>query len=245
MIDALNAAAESLSNDLTRMAGISQNLVNGATPGYKREMLHTQTFANIMLRAAAGAGGSLKLAGGMPQVDLITDHKQGTIKHTGNPMDFALEDTGYFEVMTDFGLAYTRQGNFRVDPRGRLVSDAEHPVQGVSGEIELTNANPTVDKNGSVFDGERLLGQIKVVKFVNPQKMKAMGAGVFQQADAVPAAGEFTGKVRQGYLEMSNVNSMSEMVRLIETARHAESTQKIVQGIDEMLERSMRKLGEF
>lgn len=244
MTDALSAIAGSMSNDLARLATISQNLVNGTTPGYKGGIAHTRSFPDALAVAAAN-GATARLAVSLPQIDVAIDYKTGTLKPTGNPLDVAIEDDGYFEVMTETGPAYTRQGNFHLDARGRLVTEAGLAVQGVSGDIVLTTTQPVIDRNGNVLDGDKPAGQLKVVKFADQKQLRMAGTGLFLQGDAAFAAGDGSGKVRQAHLEMSNVSSMSEMVKLMETTRHFESAQKVVQGVDEMHERALRKLGEF
>ena len=103
---------------------------------------------------------------------------------------------------------------------------------------------PRIDRRGRVLDGETLVGQLRIVRFEDPQSLVKLGAGLFgagaQTAQPLADAG-----VRQGYLEASNVVAANEMVRLIETMRHFESNQKVIQGYDEVLERAIRTLGEF
>ena len=89
------------------------------------------------------------------------------------------------------------------------------------------------------------MGQFKIVHFSNPETLLREASGLFVQGDNTQLDDTGKIKVRQGYLEASNVISMDEMVRLIETMRHFEAGQKIVQGYDELLEKALRKFGEF
>lgn len=239
-----------MGNDLQRMAVISQNLVNATTAGYKRQTAVTRSFPLAFGQLAEGAAISAatlqSAAATLLQTDLVTDHRLGTLRPTNNPLDLAIEgERGFFEVMTPTGLAYTRQGNFRIDSRGCLVTEAGHPVQGTSGEIFLTTNEPSVDGAGYIVESGKQVAQLKVVQFANPDRMGAAGAGLFQQGETELAAADQGARVRQGHLEMSNVSTMTEMVKLVETVRHFEATQKVVQGLDEMHERALRKLGEF
>ncbi|HWH82077.1 MAG TPA: flagellar hook-basal body protein [Burkholderiaceae bacterium] len=237
MIDALTAAAGSMANDIARLSTISQNLMNASTPAYKREMLVGQPFQRAMERAG--------LEDGVAAPSTAIDLRLGTLRFTGNPLDLALDGDGFFEVQTENGTAYTRQGDFRVDANGQLVTQAGQVVQGLGGALQLPNANPTVDRDGRVLDGDKLLGQLKVVRFTNPSQMTRIGGGLFQTAEAPTVPADGTVRLRQSHLEASNVNTASEMVKLVETMRHFEATQKVVQGVDEMMERALRKLGEF
>lgn len=247
MIDALSAAIGSMDSDLSRMTVISQNLVNGTTPGYKRQMALTRPFPVAFERLAEGrAAQTAALPATILETALVTDHRVGTLRPTGNPLDMALEGEGaFFEVMTDSGVAYTRQGNFRLDQLGRLVTEAGRPVMGVAGEIYLSGGDVTVDAAGNLREAGTTVAQLKIVQFAQPERMRAAGAGLFQQGESELAAADSPVRLRQGYLEMSNVSTMAEMVKLVETMRHFEAAQKVVQGLDEMHERALRKLGEF
>ena len=229
-----------MSNDVSRLATIGQNLANATTPAYKREIPLATPFMQAMESAerhdAAGLGTG---------PTSVVDHRAGTLRFTGTPLDFALEGEGFFEVQTESGVAYTRQGDFQLDAMGRLVTQAGHVVQGVGGPLHLPSANATVDREGRVFDGEKPVGQLKLVRFADPGRLVRLGNGLFQSAESPAEPLDASTRVRQGHLEASNVNTAAEMVKLVETMRHFEATQKVVQGVDEMMERALRKLGEF
>lgn len=237
MIDALNAAAGSMADDVSRLSTISQNLANATTVGYKREIAHSAAFERALNQAA---GFDVTMASAHAAT---VDHRAGTLRLTGNALDLALEGDGLFEIETEHGAAYTRRGDFAIDAGGRLVTQAGHAVQGTGGALQLSSASPRIDREGRIFEADKLVGQLKVVQFANPGELVRVSGGAFRAEQAPVAA---TGaRLRQGHLEASNVNTASEMVKLIETMRHFEATQKVVQGVDEMMERSLRKLGEF
>jgi len=159
----------------------------------------------------------------------------------------AIGGDGFFEVRTEAGLAYTRRGDFRIDATGQLVTHAGHQVMGTAGPLVLRSASPVIGKDGRVVDGEQEVGQLKIVHFAKPQQLTRAGdGGLFTASEAATAAQEHQApKLYQGHLEASNVNTASEMIKLIETVRHFEAMQKVVHGSDEMTERALRKLGEF
>jgi flagellar basal-body rod protein FlgF len=236
MIDALTAASGSMAQDIARLSTISQNLTNTTTPAYKREV----PFEQALQRAGA------EEAYGLPAAQAsAVDQRHGTLRFTGNPLDLALDGDGFFEVQTESGMAYTRRGDFRVDANGRLVTQGGQLVQGLGGPLQLSTAAPTIERDGRILDGEKLIGQLKLVSFGHPEQLTRTGGGLFQAAEAPTVLSDGATKVRQSHLEASNVNVASEMVKLVETMRHFEATQKVVQGVDEMMERALRKLGEF
>jgi flagellar basal body rod protein FlgG len=140
---------------------------------------------------------------------------------------------------------YTRQGNFRVDVRGRLVGTQGLPVLGTSGEITLGNAPFTVSALGEVSQGGRVVGTLKLVSFDHPSRLQSLGNGTYGQGAAQVDERASGARLRSGFSEASNVSSAQEMVRLSETVRHFEALHKVVQGYDESLEKAIRKLGEF
>ena len=245
MIDALSAAVNSMGNDLVRMAGLSQNIANATTPSFHREMLVSRSFTDYL---ALGGGDEKSLAlipVNTPVLETRIDQRPGALKYTGNPLDLAIEGNGYFEVATSQGTAYTRQGNLRVDTHGRLVTEAGNPVLGSGGEIMPGSSQPVIDQSGKVMVGSKEVGRIQILTVSDPNKLVAIGSGLYAPGEETLTATDGSTRVRQGFLETSNVSSMDEMVRMIETMRHFESAQRVVQGYDEMLDIAIRKLGEF
>jgi flagellar basal-body rod protein FlgF len=231
----LSAVLGSVHADMARMDRVGMNIANLQTPGYKREVVAALPFA---ARVDAVT------------VAVHTDERQGTLKATGQSLDFALSGPGWFEVATPAGPAYTRQGNFRLDAAGRLVTQRGDPVMGTGGEIVLAYPTPSVDGMGRVFEapgGARKTGapvaQLRIVRF-EPGSVQRIGEGLVLPQGAPVAVSGDAAQVRQGFLEGSNVNPMREMVSLLESVRHLETLQKVALAYDEMLGTSIRKLGD-
>lgn len=243
MIDALTAAAHILSEDAQKLNTISHNLANVSTNGYKRQRAISVPFQEHLNANAAHGLSPLPttLSGHVVQNDL----RPGTLRTTGQPLDLAIEDAGFFEIKTPQGMVYTRRGDFQIDSQGRLVTHEGYPVMGLGGEILPGTPTPVIDQNGAIFDKDQKVGQIKVIHFTNPESLARLESGVFAQTAETQISTGGYAKVRQGHLESSNVTSMEEMVRMIETMRHFEAGQKIVQGYDEMIEKALKKFGEF
>ncbi len=187
-----------------------------------------------------------------PSMLVQTDMRPGTLKSTGQSLDVALAGPGYFEVMTETGPAYTRQGAFRVDARGRLVTAQGLPVMGNGGEIVLNSDRPFIDAIGNVFESRTgvaenttPVAQIKVLQPENTKVMRRLGDGLFSADGSFTTIKDSDIQIRQGFLENSNVSSMQEMVQLMQTMRHFESMQKIAVGYDDMTGQAVRKLGEL
>ena len=245
MQDAMTTAIQSMHNDKTRLEAAGGNLANLTTPGYKRSVSTTQSFTDYLSVAGYGGGARLPFPVMMPTVVHATDHKAGNMRFTGNPMDLAISGQGYFEVATPTGSAFTRKGSFRVDERGRLVNDQGYPLMGQGGELLIASSEPAIDGTGQVTDAGKVVGQIKTTQFSDVQSMVKIDAGLYQQGNAQPVPSDGESRVLQGYLEDSNVDSTAEMVGLIETMRHFEAAQRIVQGYDEVLGKAIDKLGQL
>ncbi|MTV41447.1 flagellar hook-basal body protein [Duganella radicis] len=239
-MDITAVAASGMQNDLRRVETISQNMANLLTPGYKKQILLSSSFA----RQVDGGLAQSVTASGPSMTALNIDPAAGTLRYTGNPQDMAIDGTAFFEVAGPQGPAYTRQGGFHVDVRGRLVNAQGYPVMGMGGEIVLSGPY-AIDPNGDVRQGDQVLARLKLVHFSNPEALEPQGGGGYRQGGAVQATPETPSSLRVGYQENSNVNSAQEMVRLTETVRHFEAMQKVMQGYDDSLEKTIRKLGDF
>lgn len=255
-------ALASMQQDMSRVDRIALNLANAATPGYKREVVAARPFVEVLDSASASVSAA---AGGVTTEDpartpggvqVLTDTRPGSLRITGQPLDLALAGDGFFEVSTEAGPAYTRQGSFRVDARGRLVTGQGHAVMGRSGDIYLTTRTPVIDAAGRITEPDATTGpsaaepgdpiaQLKVVRFENPGALERLGDGLVAAGPGMAVADDGQAQIRQGALENANVSSMQEMVQLMEAMRHFESMQKVAQGYDEMIGQAIRKLGDL
>ena len=242
-MDAVTIASISMQDDLQRLHTISQNLANVATLGYKRQFVTGRSFASFLPQASSSDQSSDQtsvVADSAPALDM----RPGSLRVTGNPLDLAVEGEGFFEVTTEQGTAYARQGTVRLDARGRLVMQQGLALAGLRSDGRPNGGALSFSAQGEVTQGERSLGQIKLVRFDKPDLMQALGNGLFTQGGATISDAN-PGALRSGFQESSNVNSAQEMVRLTETVRHFETMQKVMQGYGDVFEQTLRKLGEF
>ncbi|GKS87327.1 flagellar hook-basal body protein [Acidovorax sp. SUPP1855] len=262
MQEVLALALQSMHQDMQRLDRIGSNLANALTPGYQREAMASRplgmvgsTFAAMVGNAptAPSAAGMASATMPAPALLIQTDTRPGSLKSTGQGLDVALAGPGFFEVTTEAGPAYTRQGNFRLDGRGRLVTAQGFPVMGKGGEIYLNGERPFIDGAGNVYESEsksaganaQPIAQLKVVQAEDPTRLQHKGDGLLAADGAFSVLKDADIQIRQGFLENSNVNSMQEMVQLVQTMRHFESMQKVALGYDEMTGQAIRKLGEL
>lgn len=253
MNEILAVTLQSMQIDMAKVDRVGMNLANAQTVGYRREIVTGSPFAQQL---AAAQQAETPVTPATPALATHVDQRPGTLRATGLSLDVALTGPGWFEIQTPGGPAYTRQGNFRLDAQGRLVTQQGQPVMGLGGEIQLPHGQPVIDAQGRVFEGTPAGGaplaagaqpvaQLKIVRFDARAAVERLGDGLVAIAGETVAMSDGLTEVRQGHLENSNVSSMQEMVQLIQTLRHFESMQRTAVGYDEMLGTAIRKLGDI
>jgi flagellar basal-body rod protein FlgG len=253
MLEALSIAATGMSAQETNTQVISNNLANSSTPGFKVSRARFQDLLYVNQREAGTqssqvsfvpTGESIGLGTKTAAVDQI--FTEGQLNQTGNPLDVAIQGDGFFQVsMPDGSIAYTRDGSFRLDQNGRLVTlDGYTLLPGIN--IPQGAQNVTIGPDGtvSVQVGNQTtptqVGQLQVIRFLNPAGLQPLGQNLYKQSEAAgaPQAGvggqNGFGSIAQGFLEMPNVSVVQEMVELIEAQRAYEASSKAVQISDNM-----------
>lgn len=243
-MDILTIASIGMQSDLARMEAISHNVANALTPGFKRQISLTSSFSAEILAQASARQTRLHTDVSSTIATKI-DPSSGSLRPTGNTQDVAIEGEGFLEVTVNGELRYTKQGNLRSSIDGRLVTGSGFPVVGLGGEVRVTNTPFTVSQSGEITQNGQVVGRVKLVGFDNSQSLLPQGGGLYAIGDAKVLAQAPVTSLKTGFLEVSNVSTQQEMVRLTETVRHFESLQKLVQGYDESLEKTIRKLGDF
>jgi flagellar basal-body rod protein FlgG len=237
----------------TKLDTIANNLANANTAGYKRQDAEFEDLLYQNVRAATpnGAGGAApsgtQVGSGVRVVTTSRAFAQGSIQQTGNPLDIAIEGTGFIAVTRASGeIAYGRAGNLKVDAQGRLCTNdglaVEPPITVPTDATAITIASDgTVSATSAGQRAPTQLGQIQLVTFPNPNGLTALGHNLYgaTAASGEPVSGtpgtDGRGTLLQGALEGSNVEMVSEMVGLIRTQRAYEINSKVISAADDML----------
>lgn len=233
---------------------ISNNLANVNTTGFKKSRVDFEDLLYQTIRTAGStaAQGStlptgLQVGHGVKTVSTTKIFTQGDFTQTGNPLDLVIEGDGFFQVqMPDGSTAYTRDGSFKLDSTGQIVNSEGCALQP---QITIpTGATAvTIGSDGTVSavmaDGtSQDVGQIQLARFINPAGLINAGGNMMK---ATAASGDATtgtpgadglGGIEQGFLEMSNVKVIEEMVNMIVAQRAYEINSKAIQAADEMLQ---------
>jgi len=231
-----------------RMQVISNNLANINTSGFKKDKGHFQIIDSPDSIKEDLDKMSISEEKQQPpsylQFETKTDFSAGPLKHTGNPLDLALEGGGFFCIKTEQGTQYTRNGNFSLDQDGMLVTMDGLPVLGEGGPINIEGDVFTVGVKGNISVDGNLVDTIKIVGFEKPDALKKTGNSLFALADKNEAESkmENTG-VSQGFIELSNVNAIRMMTEMIEVLRGYESYQKAIKTADEANAKAINDVG--
>lgn len=218
------AACTALTARTQELDTIANNLANASTIGFRAVQ---NVFSGVLADAANPSAPALDQA--MNSYGILSgttvDQTQGALQKTGNDLDMAIQGPGYFVVQTAAGPMYTRNGSFQVSAHGQLVTSSGDAVMGDRGVITMVPGSVTVSADGTISTSGAVTGRLKVVEFAPGTQMTSMGATYYSApaASVMPAAHS---SVRQGMLESSNVNTVTDMVELVNAQRSAEMMQR-------------------
>lgn len=237
----------------TNLDVIANNLANVNTTGFKKNKAEFQDLLYQTVRApGAEQGGGNQLPTGV-QIGhgsrLVATSKiftTGELTQTGERMDVAIQGDGFFEVqMPDGSRAYTRDGALKTLSDGRITNSDGLPMQGGFQPIPAGTTSITISPTGEVTtsgaNGNQTF-RVQLVRFANPSGLESIGRNLYRETDAsgqaeLGNAGENGfGELQQGFLEMSNVKVVEEMVNMIVAQRAYEVNSKAVQAADEMMQ---------
>jgi flagellar basal-body rod protein FlgF/flagellar basal-body rod protein FlgG len=199
----------------------ANNLANVNTSGFRGERVSFQTqIMNASATAASRAVNSFGVLG-----TARTDFSQGSLLQTGNPLDLAIEGSGFFTVQTPAGEQYTRNGSFHLTREGALVTGEGYTVLGEDGPVVLPSGNAEISSAGVISVNGEIAGQLKLAAFDSDVPLTALG-GAYYSAPTAAAQAATAASVRQGSLESSNVSPIAGATGLIEIQRNAEMMQR-------------------
>ena len=237
MDSGLYAACAGLMARTASLDSIASNLANASTAGFRGQK---NIFGTVLAQATHH--------GPLSPLNQVTnsygvlsgtemDQTQGTLTHTGNDTDLALEGPGYFKIQTANGVAYTRNGSFQVSSTGQLVTATGDAVLGEGGPISLPRGPVAISADGTISSGGAIAGKLKVVTFPSSTVLTSRGgsnyAGPADQEQAAPETG-----VRQGSLESSNVSPVDGVVDLISAQRSAETMRRVLSMLDSEMDKT-------
>jgi len=201
----------------------ASNIANASTTGFKAERLLYASFEALN----KGAGDKQNLIAGVA-TSSNTDFTAGSIRDTGKSLDVAIDGDAFLQVQTANGTRFTRAGNLTLDANGQLVTQKGDLVVGDRGAITIAPGGAlSIGADGTLAVGGQNFDNLKLVRFNNPATaLTKEGDGLFTTTGTEQPIAATNSKVVQGSLETSNVNSISEMVAMINNNREFDSLQK-------------------
>lgn len=255
MFRSLFIAATGMEAQKLNIDVISNNLANVNTAGFKKSRADFQDLMYQTLRApgASSAEGMQVPSGvqvglGVKTAAVQKNFLQGDFAQTGNSLDIVIEGNGFFQIMQPDGtIAYSRSGAFKLDSEGRVVNSDGYPLEpGIT--VPADTLSISIGSDGKMMvqqpgnNTPTEIGQIELARFINPGGLSSQGKNLYLNTAASSDATtgnpgtEGFGTISQGFIELSNVNVVEEMVNMIVSQRAYEMNSKAVQASDEMLQ---------
>jgi flagellar basal-body rod protein FlgG len=242
MLRSLYIASTGMLAQREKMDIVTNNIVNVDTAGYKKDTLITRSFKDMMIQSMSGQDIG-KQNTGIHVDDVVTSFDQGDLEQTDRLSDVALEGDGFLVVSTGDGIRYTRDGALAVSSGGYLVNSEGGYVQGASGNIHVGSGGFAIDEQGNVSVGGQVVDRLALVTFANLTGLKKVGSSMFEAGSAGAPQAATGCKVKQGWLESSNVNMAEEMVTMVELNRAYQVNQRVLTMLDESLGKTVNEVG--
>lgn len=253
MLKGLYTAHTGLRNEQNRMDIMTNNLANASTIGYKKEGTTSQAFSDILAfklkDSSVGLSIAQRIGYNSPGVKIgenYTDFNQGSYRATDNIYDLALDGDGFFAIeftnkQGETSTKYTRAGSFTLNREGYLMTkDGDYVLDAQNRRIRLNNlVESKIDSSGTIYQNDVAVATIQVTDFEDYNYLEKYGENLYQPVEGARMTNS-SAVVNSGYLEMSNVNVVSEMVNMITLTRAYESNQKIMQTYDQTLDATVQ-----
>jgi flagellar basal-body rod protein FlgG len=243
MIRGIDIASQGMIPLMDKQDQIANNLANINTTGFKGSGLFLKTYQKYLEndQRQPDATGEIK-------ADAVhIDYSEGALNQTGSPLDLAIKGSGFFSIMTQDGVQYTRNGNFSLDPQGNLVTSDGSKVLGRQGYLQVDRQYPlSINENGELVQQGQVKGTLRIADFQKPYAMVRCGESRFKPVDPSQQEQGSSGcVVKEGYLEASNVSVVRNMVEMISSYRNFEADQKAVLAQDQTLEMAVTQVGKL
>ncbi len=228
---------------------VSQNITSSQTTGYRKRTINfsSQQAGEIHTDPRAKIGQDAATPMLFPKVNTGINFVTGETQPTRRELDVAIQGDGFFEIqMKDGSRAYTRSGEFRLGTDRVLTTSSGHEVMSsVGSSITLLpgGGSLTINRDGTIFQGVTPLGKLSVQKFENVAELNPIAGGFFVPMSGMEPEPVDEPELLQGYLEGSNVTPLREMVDLVLIARAYEANQKVINTIDQQMEKTLNALG--
>jgi len=251
LVRGLYTASMGMMIDVARIDNTTNNLANVDSPGFKKD---NQAFTSYLKKEisrmeAENTERKEKYIGAFETAvvldEVYSDFQQGSFVETGNNTDFYINGDSFFHVSgTDEKDFYTKSGAFTINSEGLLTDFSGNYILNNAGETITFDKDSVIDENGNIYVDNVISGRIGIYAFDNEKQLVKKGNNLFEYTGNQNGINEdFESKVIQGGFEKSNVNSIREMVNLIDAQRHFEICQRVITTEDELLNAAVNRVG--
>jgi flagellar basal-body rod protein FlgF len=219
----------------------ANNIANMSTAGFKAETLLFEPDTARPARADERPR-DIKF---VRDWTVLRDMGQGQLQRTGDAFDLAMDGDGFFTVEGPEGPLYTRDGQFSLNPTGELVTrDGRRVLSQAGGPIQIAQGGdpPVIGEDGTIRQGQTVVGQIAAVSFARPGALEKIGDNLWAPRDQAPGP-LIEGRIRQGMVEGSNVVAVRELTRIMEISRAYDSATRLQRQAEELRGRAIERLG--
>jgi flagellar basal-body rod protein FlgF len=235
MSNIISITAHECIRQINLLDSITNNIANVDTPGFKAEQLYF----------SRGGPGDIPGESKLRQIT-VTNYSPGVMQRTDNVLDLAIQGEGFFVIQTEDGLAYSRDGRFTLNKDRDLVTHDGDYVLGRSGKISITGDNIQISENGVINVDGNEVDTLKIVDFRKPYALHRLGKGLYQDPDGSADPSIIKNpEIQSGFLELSNVQAIKEMVKMINIQHSFGLYQKVMQTIQDQDKLSTNRVGKL
>jgi len=229
-----------------QMDVVANNIANVNTTGFKADRSVFEEYLMPVAREDNFVGRDRRLSYVQDRAT-FHDFSGGPSEQTKNPLDVAIDGGGFLVVQTPAGERYTRDGGLQINNQGQLVNAAGNQVLGTSGPIVFQPTDHDISI-ATVVEGtgrvDSVRGKLRLVSFAQAQQLLKEGSNLYSAGEGGAPQADTTSRVRQGYIEKSNVNSVSEMSRMIEVSRTYTQISALLQQQSDLHRTAIEKLAD-
>jgi flagellar basal-body rod protein FlgF len=219
----------------------ANNIANADTAGFKLEELMTRSDPAAPARTA----GVFRPVTFVMDDGVARDFRQGALRQTGGALDVGIDGQGFFKIQTADGERYSRDGRFKLDSTGKLITQDGDAVQGDGGDIVIDplKGPVSISESGIVSQDGQRTGQLSVERFDSLAALEKDGNNLYRNTSNLTPAPATDAKLRQGMLEGSNVQSVVQITHLIQVSRAYETITSMMNQTADLSRRSIQRLG--
>lgn len=227
---------------------VARNIGTGPIPGFKKDVVSFDAVAMGTIGFGNDGQSTEQLTAFLPVPKGGINFMAGSIEYNREPKSFAIEGEGFFKLQKPDGSAvYTRDGQFHVSSTGQLISKTGLPVMGETGPIHILIDQGEISLNpeGRLFQGDQEIGVLTVYDLSDRSALRRASGGFVISPDREGTVDEIAvegAEVRQGFVEMSNVSAIHEMIDLVTISNSLQANQKVIQTYDGLSDRAVQSL---